>query len=111
MCIDVAKVFMPLSEHAEVFRYPNPQTGQLHTHWQFFRTQPIKKQCQSEDWGFLNFARLHGIEPYINADVCVTHTGTFTFVGAMGAESPQQRTYSSVNGTVVDERLTGKENV
>ncbi len=85
LCIDVARVLMPLSEHAEAFRYPNPQTGQLKTHWQFFRTQPINKRCMSEDWGFLNFARKHGIEPWINADVCVSHTGSFTFDARMGS--------------------------
>lgn len=85
MCIDVAKCLMPLSEHAEPFRYPNPETGQLITHWQFFPTRPINKRSLSEDWGFLNFARKHGIEPYINADVQVTHTGNFTFDPRMGA--------------------------
>lgn len=100
MCIDVAKVLMPLSEHAEPFRYPNPQTGVLMTHWQFFKTQPINKMCMSEDWGFLNFAREHGIEPHINADVTVTHTGSFTFDARMGAESPQQRTIDSKTGGV-----------
>jgi hypothetical protein len=91
MCIDVAKVLMPLSEHADAFRYPNPATGQLITHWQFFKTQPINKRCLSEDWGFLNFARKHGIEPWINADVCVTHTGALTFDARMGANvTPEQ---------------------
>ncbi len=86
LSIDVAKVLMPLSEHAESFRYPNPRTGQLMTHWQFFRTRAINKRCLSEDWGFLNFAREHGIEPWINADVTVTHTGPLTFDARMGAD-------------------------
>lgn len=84
MCIDVAKVLMPLTEHAAPFRYPNPKTGQPCCHWQFFKTQPINGQCKSEDWGFLSFAREHGIEPYINADVVVTHTGSMTFDARMG---------------------------
>ncbi len=109
MCIDVAKVLMPLTEHAEPFRYPNPQTGQLMTHWQMFRTQPIKKQCQSEDWGFINFARTIGIEPFINADVCVTHTGNFTFDARMGAESPQQRELTT-KGAIIDLASNAKPN-
>jgi hypothetical protein len=85
-CIDVAKVLMPMSEKALPFRYPNPRTGQLQTHWQFFRTTPLKGMAQSEDWGFLSFARECGIEPYINASVTVNHTGSMTFDARMGAE-------------------------
>lgn len=110
MCIDVAGVLLPLTEHAEPFRYPNPQTGVLMTHWQMFRTQPINKMCQSEDWGFLNFARKHGIEPWINADVTVTHTGSFTFDARMGAESPQQRTIETGKDGVSDTSTNIKSN-
>ncbi len=91
LSIDVAKALMPLTEHAEPFRYPNPQTGQLQTHWDFFRTQPIARRAVSEDWGFIAFARQHGIEPWINADVTVNHTGSFTFDAKMGANiTPEQ---------------------
>ncbi len=86
MCIDVERVLMPLSEHAKSFRYPNPRTGQLTQHWQFFRTTPLKGMGQSEDWGFVSFAREHGIETWINADVVATHTGNFTFDARMGAD-------------------------
>lgn len=94
MCIDVAKVLMPLAEHAEPFKYPNPKNGQLMTHWQFFKTQPIDRRCNSEDWGFINFARKYGIEPSINADVIVTHTGGFTFDARMGAS---KETFEEMN--------------
>ncbi len=90
LCIDV-KVFLKLAEFAEPFRYPNPKTGQLVTHWDFFSTRPMSKRCVSEDWGFINLARQHGFEPWINADVCVTHTGSMTFDARMGADiTPEQ---------------------
>ncbi len=90
-CIDVAKVLMPMSEQAASYRYPNPRTGQLTTHWQFFRTMPIGGMAKSEDWGFVSFARECGIETWINADVAVTHTGAMTFDARMGANiTPEQ---------------------
>jgi len=90
LCIDV-KVLLKLSEFAEPFRYPSPKTGQLMTHWDFFPTRPYKKRSVSEDWGFVNLAREHGFEPWINADVVVTHTGQMTFDARMGADiTPEQ---------------------
>lgn len=78
MCINT-NVFRRLSEVAEPYQYPNPTTGQNETHWDFFPTAPIKKMYMSEDWGFCDFARKNGIDVYIHADVCITHTGSHTF--------------------------------
>lgn len=94
MCIDVAKVLLPLSEIAAPFKYPNPETGKNRTQWQFFPTTPIGGEATSEDWGFIHLARKVGIEPYINADVVITHTGTHTF-SVDGMLSTQQRGFDS----------------
>lgn len=78
MCINTS-VFARLSEFCESYQYPNPTTGQLETHWDFFQTKPIKKMYMSEDWGFCHLAREHGYDVYIHADVTITHTGAHTF--------------------------------
>ncbi len=78
MCIDT-KVFTKLAEKAEPYQYPNPNTGQLETHWDFFKTHPVKKMYMSEDWGFCNLARESGFDIRIHADVIITHTGNHTF--------------------------------
>lgn len=89
MCIDT-KVFQKLSETCEPYQYPNPTTGQLETHWDFFKTKPVKKMYMSEDWGFCNAAREAGFDVHINADVIITHTGNHTFMAptAPAAEVP-----------------------
>ncbi len=94
MCIDVARVLLPLSEIAAPFKYPNPATGKNRTQWQFFPTVPIKGEATSEDWGFVHLARKVGIEPFINADVVITHTGTHTF-SVEGMLGTQQAAYDS----------------
>lgn len=78
MCIST-NALRKLSEHCDYYQYPNPNTGQLETHWDFFQTKPIKKMYMSEDWGFCHLAREHGIDVYIHADVAITHTGNHTF--------------------------------
>ncbi len=78
MCIDMS-VFTKLSETCEPYQYPNPNTGQLETHWDFFKTSPVSKTYMSEDWGFCHLARKAGFDVHIHADVCITHTGSHTF--------------------------------
>jgi hypothetical protein len=78
MCIGT-HVFRKLSEIAEPYQFPNPTTGQMETHWDFFQTKPVKKMYMSEDWGFCNLARENGYDVYIHADVIITHTGNHTF--------------------------------
>lgn len=85
LCIDVKKCLIPMSEIAAPFRYPNPDTGKNQTHWNFFDTTPIRKECMSEDWGFIHKARSIGIDPYINADCIIEHTGALTFRAEMSA--------------------------
>lgn len=79
LCIDVAKVLMPITEVAEPYRYPDPNTGYNITHWNMFDTKAVARTFSSEDWGFIDKARSIGIEPYINADTLIEHTGNFTF--------------------------------
>lgn len=78
MCIDMA-VLKKLSETCDPYQYPNPSTGQLETHWDFFKTAPVSKMYMSEDWGFCHLARKAGFDVHIHADVCITHTGSHTF--------------------------------
>lgn len=78
MCIDT-KVFKKLAETAAPYQYPNPSTGQLETHWDFFKTNPVNKMYMSEDWGFCHMARECGFDIHIHADVIITHTGNHTF--------------------------------
>lgn len=79
LCIDVAKVLMPLTEIADPYRAPDPNTGYNVTHWNLFDTKAVNRTFSSEDWGFIDKARGIGIEPWINADAIIEHTGTFTF--------------------------------
>ena len=81
MCIDV-NVLKKLTEVAGPYQYPNPQTGNLETHWDFFKTEPVAKKYMSEDWGFCHMARQNGTDVHIHADVCITHTGSHTFQAA-----------------------------
>lgn len=76
------KALRKLTEVVEPYQYPNPTNGQNETHWDLFPTKPIKKMYMSEDWGFCNLARENGIDVYIHADVCITHTGSHTFRAA-----------------------------
>ncbi len=78
MCIST-QVLKHLSETCEPYQYPSPKTGNLETHWDFFKTAPVAKMYMSEDWGFCHLARQAGIPVHINADVVITHTGTHTF--------------------------------
>lgn len=78
MCIDVG-VFKKLAETCSPYQYPNPHTGQLETHWDFFSTTPVAKKYMSEDWGFCHLARKAGFDVHIHADVQITHTGAHTF--------------------------------
>ncbi len=88
MCISVSAL-RKLIEVCEPYQYPNPSTGQNETHWDLFQTKPIKKMYMSEDWGFCNLARENGIDVYIHADVCITHTGSHTFRAAPPPPPPQ----------------------
>ena len=78
LCID-RKVLMTLVETAKTYRYPNPQTGQPMTHWDFFDGGAINEQYFSEDWSFCDKARKAGFDVVIDTSVLLTHTGTHTF--------------------------------
>jgi hypothetical protein len=84
MCIS-GHVLRRLAEVAEPYQYPNPATGNLETHWDFFQTKPVKKMYMSEDWGFCHMARECGFDVYIHADVVITHTGAHTFRATLPA--------------------------
>jgi len=78
LCID-QQILMKLSETCQSYKYPNPHSGQLETHWDFFNASPVKNEYYSEDWGFCHKAREAGYDVRINTDVFITHTGNHTY--------------------------------
>ncbi len=78
LCID-SVVLHKLSETAETYQYPNPMTGQLETHWDFFGGGPMHGTYYSEDWAFCKKARDAGFDVRINADIMINHVGTHVF--------------------------------
>lgn len=78
MCIDV-QVFEDLKPFAVPYMYPNPHTGVEVEHWDFFPMGPKDGKFIGEDWGFCHLARENGHKVWLNANVCVTHTGVHTF--------------------------------
>lgn len=91
MCIDVS-VLKALAEVVPQYQYPNPMTSQLETHWDFFNCSPVNETYMSEDWGFCHLARTNGFDVYMNADVCIKHTGNWTFQAGQGLTLAQETT-------------------
>lgn len=73
------KVLIDMAAASEEYQYPNPQTGHLYTHWNIFDTKPMHGKYQSEDWAACEKARSIGYNVYINADVIISHVGTFVY--------------------------------
>lgn len=78
MCIH-RNVLMKLAEIADHYIYPNSQTGQTESHWDFFKVQSVSDTYLSEDWGFCDFARKNGFDVHIDTDVIISHTGQHCF--------------------------------
>lgn len=78
LCIDTS-VFAKLAEMERGYLYPNPQTGQCESHWDFFGGGPVEDQYQSEDWSFCHKAREAGYDIVIDTNVRPSHTGPHTF--------------------------------
>lgn len=79
MCID-RQVFEDLKATQNYYAYPDPDSGNLSPHWDFFPVGPIKNRFISEDWGFCHVAREAGHKVWVHTDVVVTHTGAHTFM-------------------------------
>ncbi len=109
MCITTATL-KKLSEFVDPYQYPNPLTGQNETHWDFFQTKPIKKTYMSEDWGFCNLAREHGIDVYIQSDVIITHTGNHTFKGPEIRRATEEEMAGTNVGKATAVQAQGVEN-
>lgn len=86
MCIDM-QVFRDLTKFAEPYQYPDADTGEDVTHWDFFPTKPVRNKFQSEDWGFCELARSLGHKVFINTDVVVDHYGTYAWHVDLMAEA------------------------
>ena len=78
MCIDT-QVLMKLTETVDSYRYPNPHSGEMEQHWDFFGASAVAGEYYSEDWGFCHRAREAGYDIRIDAEVIITHTGTRTY--------------------------------
>lgn len=78
MCLS-RQLLLKCAEEAEEYQYPNPQFGQLHTHWNMFDTKPMHGKYMSEDWSLCYRARKLGFEVLINADVVISHVGNMTY--------------------------------
>lgn len=78
MCIS-RKLLLRAAEASEEYQYPNPQTGQLHTHWNMFDTRPMHRKFMSEDWSFCYRARDLGFKVMIHADTVIQHVGSFVY--------------------------------
>lgn len=87
MCIDTS-VLKKLTETANPYQYPNPQSGNLETHWDFFKTEPVSKKYMSEDWGFCHMARANGFDVHIHADVIIQHVGSHVFKAQPSQAAP-----------------------
>ena len=78
MCID-KQVLFKMAETEDTYQYPNPYTGELETHWDFFGAKPLKNTYYSEDWVFCHKARELGYDIRINTDVRINHVGNYTY--------------------------------
>jgi len=78
MCLS-RNVLLRCAEISDEYQYPNPSTGHLHTHWNMFDTKPMHDKFMSEDWSMCHRWRSLGGEVILNADVIISHIGSFTF--------------------------------
>lgn len=73
------KVLLSLAKDAEEYKYPNPSTGHMHTHWNIFGTKPMHGKFMSEDWTACESARRLGYEVMLDTNVCISHVGSHVF--------------------------------
>lgn len=78
LCIDVS-VLAKLAETTPEYIYPNPESGQPETHWDFFGGGPVEEMYQSEDWAFCHKAREADYEIVVDTNVRLQHVGTHCF--------------------------------
>ncbi len=77
LMIDV-RVLHALKSKAETYRHLELGTigGEV---WDFFPVRVRDKILESEDWAFCTMCRDSGIPVYLNTNVIVNHTGSYTF--------------------------------
>lgn len=80
LCID-SQVLYKLSETEKTYQYPDPFTGQVTTHWDFFGGGPMHDMYYSEDWSFCEKARKAGYDIRVNFDVKLNHVGQHLYRG------------------------------
>ena len=80
LCID-SQVLHKLSETEKPYQYPDPFTGEVTTHWDFFGGGPMFDTYYSEDWAFCEKARRAGYDIRVNFDVRCNHVGQHLFRG------------------------------
>lgn len=78
MCLS-RKLLLALAVEAEEYQYPNPSTGNLHTHWNIFATKPMNGKFMSEDWYACQIARDLGFPVMMDSNVVISHVGTWVF--------------------------------
>ena len=89
---------LKICETADHYGYPNSNTGNIETHWDFFKTSAIDNQYMSEDWGFCHQARQAGFKIMLNTDVIITHVGQHNYIAHRQAkpqdsQKNEQRSY------------------
>lgn len=78
MCIS-RKLLLMAAEKSEEYQYPNPGTGNLHTHWNMFAATPKHGKFMSEDWYFCDLAREMGLDVMLDSNVIISHVGNHMF--------------------------------
>lgn len=81
LCID-SQVLYKLSENTPTYQYPDPFTGEVATHWDFFGGGPMFDTYYSEDWAFCEKARKAGYDIRVNFDVKLNHVGFHLYRGS-----------------------------
>ncbi len=81
LCID-SQVLYKLSETEKTYQYPDPFTGEVSTHWDFFGGGPMFDTYYSEDWAFCEKARKVGYDIRVNFDVVCNHVGNHLYRGS-----------------------------
>lgn len=103
------QLLLRTAETSEEYQYPNPATGQLHTHWNMFDTRPMHGKFMSEDWSFCYRARELGYKCMINADVIIQHVGTLIYRHEMGLPGPLPPTEGMHTSHLNDHPRTKRE--